>query len=72
MPFFFALVLSLFFFTHVISSLVYPNLHGNKRLGGGGILRSSVVRSVPIILISVHTNLAMLFFFCLTLILTCA
>jgi hypothetical protein len=31
-PFFFALVLYLFF-THVVSSLAYPNLLGNKRLG---------------------------------------
>jgi hypothetical protein len=31
-PFFFALVLYLFF-AHVVSSLTYPNLLGNKRLG---------------------------------------
>jgi hypothetical protein len=30
-PFFFALVLSLFF-GHLVSTLAYPNLHGNKRL----------------------------------------
>jgi hypothetical protein len=29
---FFALVLYLFFFAHVVSSLAYPNLFGNKRL----------------------------------------
>jgi hypothetical protein len=32
-PFFFTLVLSLFFCAHVVSSLAYPNLLGNKRLG---------------------------------------
>jgi hypothetical protein len=31
-PFFFALILYLFF-SHVVSSLAYPNLVGNKRLG---------------------------------------
>jgi hypothetical protein len=31
-PFFFTLVLSLFFLARVISSLAYPNLFGNKRL----------------------------------------
>jgi hypothetical protein len=32
-PFFFAFVLSMFFLDHVVSSPVYLNLLGNKRLG---------------------------------------